>query len=44
MISFNEYFEFCKVFKMKPCRYESLQCYFLYKNQVAEIKEKKTNE
>lgn len=44
MISFNEYFEFCKVFKMKPCRYESLKCYFLYKKQVAEIKEKKANE
>lgn len=44
MISFNEYFEFCKALKMKPCKYESLQCYFLYKKQVAEIKEKKANE
>lgn len=43
MISFNEYFEFCKTLKMKPCRYESLQCYFLYKKQVVEIKEKKAN-
>jgi hypothetical protein len=44
MNSYKEFFEFCKVFKMKPCRYESLQCYFLYKKQVAEIKENKANE
>ena len=44
MISFREYFEFCKVLKMKPCYYESLQCYFLYKEQANKIKEARNHD